>query len=82
MKITVYSTKTCGYCHMLKDWLDKKDVEYTEYKVDENPYAAQMMVSKSGQMGVPFSVIETDDGKEVGILGFDRPRFEQVLAGK
>lgn len=80
MKITIYSTKTCGYCHMLKDWLDKKDVEYIEFKVDENPYAAQLMVSKSGQMGVPYSIIETDDGEEVGILGFDRARFEQVLA--
>lgn len=80
MKITVYSTKSCGYCHMLKDWLDKKDVEYSEFSVDENPYAAQLMVSKSGQMGVPYSTIETDDGKEIGILGFDRARFEQVLA--
>jgi len=79
MKVTVYTTKTCAYCHMLKDWLKDKKVEYTEYKVDENPIAAQHMVQMSGQMGVPFSTIEKDNGETVGILGFDRPGFENVL---
>lgn len=79
MKITIYSTKTCGYCHMLKKWLDDKKIEYTDYSVDLNPIAAQHMVQLSGQMGVPFSVIEKDDGTEVNILGFDRPKFQEVL---
>ena len=47
MKITVYSTTTCPYCAMLKKWLDEKHVEYTNYMVDSNPYAAQMMVSQA-----------------------------------
>jgi len=79
MKITVYSTKTCAYCKMLKGWLNDKSIEYTNYNVDENPIAAQMMVTQSGQTGVPFSVIELDDGSIEKILGFDRPRFEAVL---
>ena len=79
MKITIYSTKTCGYCHMLKRWLDDKKITYQDYSVDENPIAAQQMVQMSGQMGVPFTTIETDDGQTIGILGFDRPRFEAVL---
>lgn len=80
MKITIYSTKTCAYCTSLKSWLDAKDVKYTVYNVDENPIAAQNMVRISGQMGVPFSTIEYGDGKEAKILGFDRPKFEAVLA--
>ena len=79
MKITVYSTKSCAYCRMLKGWLDSKSIEYTNYSVDENPFAAQMLVSQSGQMGVPFSTIEYDDGSVEKILGFDRPRFEAAL---
>jgi len=79
MKITIYSTKTCGYCHMLKSWLQDKKIEYTDYSVDINPVAAQQMVHISGQMGVPFSVIEKDDGSLVNILGFDRHRFEAEL---
>lgn len=79
MKITIYSTRTCGYCVMLKKWLDDKSIKYTVYNVDENPIAAQNMVRLSGQMGVPFSTIEYDDGKTENILGFDRPKFERAL---
>lgn len=82
MKITIYSTTTCPYCMMLKSWLDKKDIPYTDYLVDRNPMAAQNMVQLSGQMGVPFSTIEHDDGSIEKILGFDRPRFEAALAAK
>ena len=79
MKITIYSTKTCGYCRMLKAWLQTNKIEFTDYSVDINPVAAQHMVSLSGQMGVPFSVIEKDDGTTVNILGFDRPMFKATL---
>lgn len=80
MKITVYSTTTCPYCVMLKKWLESKSIEFTNYMVDQNPIAAQNMVNPSGQMGVPFSTIEYDDGKVEKILGFDRPKFEAALA--
>jgi glutaredoxin 3 len=80
MKITIYSTKTCPYCVMLKQWMDGKSIAYTNYNVDDNPYAAQAMVSLSGQMGVPFSTVEHDDGRMDKILGFDRPKFEAALS--
>jgi glutaredoxin 3 len=82
MKITVYSTDTCAYCVMLKEWLDSKSIEYTNYGVDKNPIAAQHMVNLSGQMGVPFSTIEGEDGRVEKILGFDRQKFEEALAVK
>lgn len=80
MKFTVYSTTTCPYCIMLKKWLDDKGVKYEEFLVDRNPYAAQMMISLSGQRGVPFTTIEHEDGTMDKILGFDRARIDQVLA--
>lgn len=80
MNITIYSTTTCPYCVMLKRWLDDKKVKYTDYLVDQNPVAAQNMVHLSGQMGVPFSTIEYEDGSMEKILGFDRSRFEAALA--
>lgn len=82
MKITIYSTTTCPYCVMLKKWLSSKSIEFTNYNVDQNPIAAQQMVNLSGQMGVPFSTIEFDDGKVEKILGFDRSKFELALAAK
>lgn len=78
-KITVYSTTTCPYCVMLKRWLDDNKIAYTDYMVDQNPIAAQSMVQLSGQMGVPFSTIEYEDGSMEKIVGFDRMRFEQAL---
>lgn len=80
MKVTVYSTTTCPYCVMLKKWLDDKGVEYQEYLIDQNPYAAQIMVSQSGQRGVPFTTIERTDGKVSKILGFDREQLTVALA--
>ena len=79
MKITIYSTKTCPYCHMLRRWLDDKSIDYTNYNVDENPLAAQAMVNLSGQMGVPFSTVEYGAGKIEKIVGFDRPKFEAIF---
>lgn len=64
---------------MLTDWLRDKQIDFTEYKVDENPFAAQHMVQLSGQMGVPFSTIELDDGRVEKILGFDINRLQTVL---
>jgi glutaredoxin 3 len=78
-KITVYSTTTCPYCHMLTRWLRDKKVDFTEYKVDQNPYAAQMMVNLSGQMGVPFTTIESEGAETVKILGFDVAKLEGAL---
>jgi len=47
--------------------------------VDSNPYAAQMMVSQSGQQGVPFTTIEHDDGTVDKIIGFDRNKLQAAL---
>lgn len=64
---------------MLTQWLKGKQVDYTEYKVDLNPIAAQNMINLSGQRGVPFTTIEKDDGSMVKIVGFDRPALEAAL---
>lgn len=82
MIITVYSTKTCAYCTMLKKWLDDKKIEYTAYNVDENPIAAQNMLRISGQMSVPFSTFEYDDGKIITISGYNRVKFNEALGIK
>jgi len=64
---------------MLKRWLDESGVNYTEHLVDRDPQAAQVMIEQSGQMAVPFSTIEHEDGKVDKILGFDRARFIAAL---
>jgi glutaredoxin 3 len=74
MDITVYTTPTCGYCRHLKNYLNQRGIEYTEHDVSVDRAAAEEMVQKSGQMGVPVTVI----GDQV-VVGFDRARLDSLL---
>ena len=75
----MYTTRTCPFCKMQKDYFASKNIAYQEILVDENPDEAQKMIEISGQMGVPFTVIDKDDGSMVTILGFDRPKIDETL---
>lgn len=79
MNITVYTTATCGFCKMLKGYLQSKDISYTEKRADEDQAIAVELQQKSGQLGVPFTVIEKDDGTELGVVGFDRQQIDHAL---
>lgn len=73
-EVTIYSTPTCHFCHMAKDYFDEKGVKYTDYNVMEDLEKRQEMLEKSGQMGVPVIMI----GDEI-IIGFDQPRINSLL---
>ncbi|MDP2720953.1 MAG: glutaredoxin domain-containing protein [bacterium] len=79
MRVTIYTTTTCPYCRMEKDYLDSKGVKYENIFVDNDPDAATEMLEKSGQMGVPFTVIQNEDDAEVKILGFDKEKLNESL---
>lgn len=79
MNFIVYSTTTCPYCKMLKDYLTSKNISYVEKLVDQDESAKSEMVNVSGGfLGVPFSVITKDNGDVVTIVGFDKGKLEQV----
>lgn len=75
--ITVYSAPWCAFCHMAKDYFDKLGVKYDDRDVEQNPQYAQEAVQKSGQMGIP--VLDIDG---TIIVGFDRPKIDEVLKEK
>ncbi len=63
MKVVIYSTATCPYCKMAKDYLNQKGVTFEEKLVDQDEVARQEMTSLSGGfLGVPFMVVEKEDG--------------------
>lgn len=78
-KVTIYSTVTCPYCKLEKEYLDSKGIKYENIFVDKDPKAAEEMVKISNQMGVPFTVIAKDDGSQEAILGFDREKINSAL---
>jgi len=73
-KVKVYSTPTCPYCHLVKEFLHQKHVEFDDVDVAADHDAAREMIGKSGQMGVPQIEI---NGKI--IVGFDKPAIEKEL---
>ena len=73
-KVTVYTSPTCAYCHMLREYLQDNQVEYEEIDVTQNQEAARQMVAETGQMGVPVTNI---DGTY--IIGFARDSIAEKL---
>ncbi|OGB74785.1 hypothetical protein A2810_00530 [candidate division Kazan bacterium RIFCSPHIGHO2_01_FULL_49_10] len=75
----IYSTPTCGYCRLLKDWLTEQGVAFENVDVAMDPKRGQEMIQKTGQMGVPVSLITLADNREEIILGFDQRRIAALL---
>ncbi len=73
-KVIIYTTPTCGYCHMAKQYFNENGIEYTEFDVSSDQAKAEEMVTKSGQMGVP--VIQIDERL---IIGFDKAAIAPLL---
>ena len=59
--ITIYSTKTCGFCKAAKEYLTENNVAYDEIDVGTDQEKAREMIEKSGQMGVPVIVVGEGD---------------------
>ena len=72
--IKIYSTPTCVYCKMAKQFFETNNFKYQEYNVAEDDKAREEMVSKSHQLGVPVIDI---DGQIV--VGFNKPRVAAIL---
>ncbi len=76
-EVTIYSTPSCHFCHMAKEFFKEKNVPYTEYDVAGNVEKRKEMIEKSGQMGVPVIIIGDDL-----IVGFNKPKISELLGIK
>lgn len=70
----MYTTPTCVYCKKTKGFFKEHNITYQEKDVSTDHAAAEEMIQKSGQYGVPVIDI---DGKL--IIGFDKPQLSQLL---
>ncbi len=73
-KVVIYSTPTCHFCHLLKEFFRVHNVEFTDYDVSTDIEKRKEMVKRSGQMGVPVIFIGDDM-----IVGFDQQRITSLL---
>ncbi|MEK7556534.1 MAG: glutaredoxin domain-containing protein [Patescibacteria group bacterium] len=72
--VTIYTTPSCGFCHLAKEFFQAHSVSYTEKDVARDATAREEMLNKSNQMGVP--VIEIGDAI---IVGFYREKIAELL---
>lgn len=73
-QVVIYSTPTCHFCQMTKEFLKENNIEYTDYNVAEDMEKRQEMIEKSGQMGVPVVYVGDDM-----MVGFDKGKLSTAL---
>lgn len=75
--VKIYTTPTCVYCKMAKEFFKKNNVAYEEFDVAEDEHARDEMVKKSHQLGVPV----IDVGGTI-FVGFDKKGIAKALGIK
>ncbi|MCK9256036.1 MAG: hypothetical protein M0Q45_10870 [Bacteroidales bacterium] len=73
-RVSVYSTPTCTWCNTLKKWLDKHSIRYRDIDISKDQNAAENLMKKSGQQGVP----QTDINGTI-VVGFDENKLKKLL---
>lgn len=73
-QITIYSTPTCYYCKLAKEFFTKHGMAYTEYDVKADEQKRDEMIEKSGQRGVPVILID-----QMMITGFNEKDVKAFL---
>ena len=75
--VEIYSTESCHFCHLAKEWLTAKNIQFTNYNVAEDLDKRKEMVEMTGQLGVPVIKI----GTEV-MIGFNEGKMAELLEVK
>jgi len=73
--VTIYSTQTCHFCHMAKEFFKKNNIAFTDYDVSTDKTKQAEMIQKSGQMGVPVIFV----GNEM-VVGFNETKLKSMLS--
>ena len=72
--ITVFTTNTCAYCKMVKQFLTLKGKEFKVVNLDDNPEVRQSLIEKTGAMTVPITQVDDDF-----IIGWNRSRLAEAI---
>ncbi|MES2470764.1 MAG: glutaredoxin family protein [Patescibacteria group bacterium] len=73
--VKIYSTPSCTYCNLAKEFMKSQGIAYTEIDVAADPVKRKEMIDLTGQMGVPVLDIEGDI-----MVGYDEERLKELLA--
>ncbi len=76
-RVIVFTTPTCSFCRAAKQYFSEKRIRFTEVDVSRDQHAAQDLVRKTGQTGVPVILINNRP-----IVGFNKPQINKLLGIK
>lgn len=76
-QVSIYTTPSCAYCKMTKEFFRANNVEYREFDVASDLEKRKEMIDKSEQMGVPVIFVDNEM-----TIGFDRGRLSELLGIK
>ena len=72
--VTIYSTQTCHFCHMTKDFFKENNITFTDLDVTSDEKNKEEMLERSGQMSVPVIFV----GDEM-VVGFNESKLKELL---
>ena len=72
--VTIYTTPSCVYCRMAKEYFKQNNIQYAEHNVAVDMKAQEEMIAKSHQLGVPVIDIEGEI-----FVGFDKKGIAKAL---
>lgn len=78
--ITIFTTNTCTYCHMVKRWLGSKGINYQEVNLEEHPERQAEVLQMSGALTVPVTVVTKQDDSQEVIVGFNLQKLAPAVA--
>lgn len=79
-KIQIYTTNTCAYCVMVKNFLSAKGHQYEEINLDADPSRQAEALEISGSLTVPVTVVtKQDDSKEV-VIGYNLAQLVPAIS--
>lgn len=77
MKVTIYTINNCGFCAQEKEYLTSKSIPFEEKNIEtRREYLSEMLEKSDKFAGVPFTLIEKDDGTIVKLKGFTKEEFD------
>ncbi len=79
-QITIYTTNTCAYCHAVKQFLSSKEMTYDVINLDEQPEKRQELLSLSGQLAVPVTIVTQEDGSRDLTVGFNPGKLAAAIS--
>jgi glutaredoxin-like YruB-family protein len=72
-KVEIYTSNTCKYCNMAKDFFTQNNIDYIEYNISKNSQAMKKLM-KMGYTSIPLIIV----GDEI-ITGFDKEKIEKLI---